>query len=108
MKNDKSQKQRELIAQWRQAANEATTADSAETYKECADALEAIFGPRVLMAICEGCDAKIPMPTESEHRVYASLPDGWSQCGVSKHGITGRGVRLAAWCPACRAQRLTA
>jgi hypothetical protein len=93
-----------LIVQWRQAANEATTADAAVTYRECADALEAALGVHVLMAVCEGCGTEVAVPTKNV-RKYPDPPVGWSQCGVSKHRLPGGGARLAAWCPECRATR---
>lgn len=100
-------KLRALVMQWRSAANNATTADAAATYGECAAALEAAIAVRILMAVCEGCGTAIPMPTQNPRKVSPDLPAGWSQSGVSKHGLTGRaaGSRLAAWCPACRATR---
>lgn len=93
-----------LVAQWRHLANEASTADAAVTYTDCADALDATLSVHVLQAVCEGCGVEVPMPTRKARKVYPDVPDGWSQSGVSKHGLKGR-VRLAAWCPACRATR---
>lgn len=100
-------KQRALIKQWRQGANEATTADAAATYTECADALEAAIAVRILTAVCEGCGKAIEMPTKNPRKVLPDLPIGWSQCGISRHRVPDRptGARLAAWCPSCRAQR---
>lgn len=102
-----TKKQRALIARWRQAANEATTADAAVTYTDCANELEAAIAVRVLIAICEGCGAEIPMPTQNPRKIYADLPAGWSQSGISRHHTVSSGAsrRLAAWCPACRVQR---
>jgi hypothetical protein len=98
-------KQRALIAQWRQAANEATTGDAAVTYQECAAALDAALAVNTLVAVCEGCGREIPMPTKHAHKVYPDLPAGWSQSGASRHRLPGHGIRLAAWCPVCRAGR---
>lgn len=97
-------KLRALIALWRQAANEATTADAAVTYKECADALEVTTYTQMLVAICEGCETRVPMPTKNARKRYPDPPSGWSQRGESKHRLSGHGIRLAAWCPACRRQ----
>ena len=94
-----------LIAEWRQAANEATTADAAATYIECADRLLAAIGVIILMAICEGCGTQVPMPTDNPRKVYPDLPAGWSQSGLSRHRLHGHTRRLAAWCPSCRATR---
>ena len=102
---DQDKKLHALIAQWRQAANEATTADAAVTYVDCANALEGVIAAQVLIAVCEGCGRDIPMPTKNAHKVYPDLPVGWSQSGLSKHRLAGAGPRLAAWCPACRAKR---
>lgn len=98
-------KQRALIAQWRQAALEATTADAAVTYTECADALDLALAVRVLIAVCEGCGTELPMPTTNARKAYPDLPVGWSQSGVSRHRLAGHGVRLAAWCQACQRER---
>lgn len=94
-----------LITQWRQAADEATTADAAATYSECAAVLEAALGVKFLVAVCEGCGTEVGMPTQDAHKVYPDLPVGWSQSGESTHRLPGHGRRLAAWCSACRAQR---
>lgn len=101
---DQERKQRALITQWRQAGNEATTADAATTYHECATALEHAIAVKLLTAVCEGCGTKIQMPTKHAHKVYPDPPAGWSQCGVSRHRRSGRGPRLALWCPSCRLQ----
>lgn len=94
-----------LIVQWRQAATEATTADAAVTYRECADALAAAIVVQILIAVCEGCGTEVPMPTKNARKVYPDLPVGWSQVGLSRHRLAGHEVRLAAWCPTCRATR---
>lgn len=95
-----------VIAQFRQAANEATTADAAATYLECADAVEAAIAVKVLVAVCEGCGTQVPMPTTRQSKVYADPPYGWSQCGVSRYRGNGHSPRLATWCPACRPKRV--
>lgn len=105
MKNSKDRKQRALITAWRKAANEASTADAAVTYRDCADALEAAIAVRILVAVCEGCWVSVQMPSKSANKVYPDLPTGWSQCGTSKLTIVGHGKRLAAWCQACRLTR---
>jgi len=99
-------KQRALVQKWRKAANEATTADAAVTYGECADDLELTLAEKVLTAICEGCGLKVKRPpTSNRAKVYPDLPYGWSQTGTSKYRLAGHGPRLAAWCPSCRAQK---
>lgn len=103
--NERDQKLFALIVQFRHAANEATTADSAVTYRDCADALEAAVGIYVLVAVCEGCGMEVPMPTKNARKANPDVPVGWSQWGVSKHRRAGHGKRLAAWCPDCRAKR---
>ena len=85
-----------LVEQWRTAANEATTADAAVTYRECAEALLKVIPGQILIARCEGCGVEVAMPTKNRKKVYPDLPNGWSQSGASKHGLRGRGVRLAA------------
>jgi len=98
-------KQRALIVRWRKAANEATTGDAAVTYQECAEALELALAEKLLTAICEGCGRKVPMPSKNPRKAYPDLPHGWSQTGTSRHRRAGHGVRLAAWCPSCRAAK---
>ena len=95
-----------VIAEWRQAANEATTADAAATYIECADRLQAAIGVKTLIAVCEGCGTQVSMPTDHPGKVYPDLPAGWSQLGLSRHRLHGHTRRLAVWCPACRATRV--
>lgn len=97
-------KLRAVIAQFRQAALVALTADASVTYTECADAVEAAIAAKILTAICEGCGLKTPMPTKHAGKIYPDLPHDWSESGVSKHKQRGHGVRLAAWCPNCRSQ----